>query len=131
MPFVYANAGALAGKPKVGSKECVALVQHYTAVGHTTRWVAGEKVLGNPRIKIGTAIATFRNGRYKSLKSNNHAAFFSDTRTGPSSLSINGKMTRTGPTLSAISRRGRFGREDGHSLIVRGHTKVTMPRHFS
>lgn len=76
MPFVYANAGALVGKPKVGSKECVALVQHYTSVGLTRTWVAGAKVLGNPRIKIGTAIATFRNGRYLSHKSNNHAAFF-------------------------------------------------------
>lgn len=76
MPFIYANAGALAGKTRVGTKECVALVQHYTAVGHTTTWRAGESVLGNPRLKIGTAIATFRNGRYKSSKSNNHAAFF-------------------------------------------------------
>ena len=76
MPFVYANAGALVGKPKVGSKECVALIQHYTAVGLTPSWVAGEKVLGNSHIKIGTAIATFRNGRYLSQKSSNHAAFF-------------------------------------------------------
>ncbi|WP_373888995.1 BPSL0067 family protein [Massilia sp. ST3] len=71
----------LRDKPKVGSTECVALVQHFTKVGPTSGWVAGERVAGNNRIAIGTAIATFRNGRYGGADHNNHTAFF--LRHGP------------------------------------------------
>lgn len=81
MPYVYRAAGALKDKPKVGSTECVALVQHFTTVGPTSGWVAGDKVAGNTHIAIGTAIATFRNGRYGGADHNNHAAFF--LRHGP------------------------------------------------
>lgn len=81
MPFIYSSAVALKDKPKVGTHECVALVQHYTKAGSTKTWVAGERVIGNLTIRIGTAIATFRNGKYASDEKNNHAAFF--LRHGP------------------------------------------------
>lgn len=77
MSFVYAKVESLKGKAKVGSHQCVALVQWYAAgIPHTSKWKAGETVLGNPRILEGTAIATFVKGLYLSLPHGNHAAFF-------------------------------------------------------
>lgn len=77
MAFVYSKVESLRGKDKVGSQQCVALIQWYAAgVPHTSRWKAGEVVLGNPRIKEGTAVATFVKGRYLSLPHGNHAAFY-------------------------------------------------------
>jgi hypothetical protein len=43
---------------------------------HTSRWVSGAKVLGNTEIKRGTAIATFIDGKYKSLDHGNHVAIY-------------------------------------------------------
>lgn len=111
MPYIYRNAGALRDKPKVGSTECVALVQHYTSVGPTSGWVAGEKVVGNYRLAIGTAIATFRNGRYGGADHNNHAAFF--LRHGPNGAIVVMDQWRDRPhrpgrdiTVRTIERRG-------------------------
>jgi hypothetical protein len=81
MTYVYSQAGSLEGKPKVGSKDCVALVRYYADVPTHTSWRAGEKVLGNKNIRPGTAIATFENGRYPSRPTGNHAAFY--LRAGP------------------------------------------------
>lgn len=78
MPFVYRAAESLRDQPMVGSTACAALVQRYTIVGPTSGWVAGDRVAGNQRISAGTAIATFRNGRYGGA---DHAAFF--LRHGP------------------------------------------------
>lgn len=39
-------------------------------------WREGEKVFGNKRIKVGTAIATFEKGRWPGRPSGNHAAFY-------------------------------------------------------
>lgn len=77
MAFIYSKVAALKDKDKVGSHQCVALVQFYAAgIPQTSRWKAGETVLGNPRISAGTAIATFVQGRYLSKPHGNHAAFF-------------------------------------------------------
>lgn len=77
MAFVYSKVESLRGKDKVGSQQCVALIQFYAAgVPHTSKWIAGEVVLGNPRIQEGTAIATFVKGRYLSLPHGNHTAFY-------------------------------------------------------
>jgi hypothetical protein len=76
MAYVYAKADELEAKAKVGTKQCVALVQCFTAVPHTSLWRAGETVAGNKAIAKGTVIATFANGRYLSLRQGNHAAFF-------------------------------------------------------
>lgn len=76
MKHVYAGAAALQRTEKVGDKECVALIRHYTRAGWTGSWRAGEKVLGARYIAPGTAIATFdKNGRWP-LGPNKHAAFY-------------------------------------------------------
>lgn len=76
MSYAYSGVDSLQGKHKVGSKQCVALIQHYTAVGTTTTWKAGAKVLGNMSISKGIAIATFVNEKYPNRPHGNHAAFY-------------------------------------------------------
>ncbi len=46
----YANAAELKGKPVVGSRHCVALVQHYAGAPVTANWREGEAVVGNATI---------------------------------------------------------------------------------
>lgn len=76
MSYVYANVDDLDGTDKVGSKQCVALVQHYARLPATSSWTEGAVVFGNDKVVKGTAIATFVDGKYKSLPTGNHAAFF-------------------------------------------------------
>lgn len=77
MNFVYSNISQLEGADKVGTKQCVALVQKFLpAVGQTSCWVQGDTVYGNKDIVPGTAIATFVNGRYPNARRGNHAALF-------------------------------------------------------
>lgn len=59
MPIVYAPVLGLQNTRKVGTKECVALVQQFArGVGPSSVWKQGEPVLGNRDIVPGTAIAT-------------------------------------------------------------------------
>lgn len=76
MSYVYSRVDELEGKDKVGTKECVALIQQFTDAGPTSGWKAGQVVLGNRYIVKGTAIATFVRGRYPNRSHGNHAAFF-------------------------------------------------------
>jgi len=76
MPYVYSKVDDLNGTEKVGSKQCVALLQHYGILPHTSKWAAGASVFGNQAVLKGTAIATFVDGKYKSLSTGNHAAFY-------------------------------------------------------
>ncbi len=77
MPFIYSHVQALEQTAKVGTKQCVALIQHDApGGGNTGRWSEGEDVLENEDIVPGTAIATFVNGRYPNHQTGNHAAFF-------------------------------------------------------
>lgn len=76
MPFIYPNANTLGNSPKVGTTDCVALVQFYAKVPNHRAWREGERVLDNPKMRLGTAIATFVNGRYPDHKTGQHAAFF-------------------------------------------------------
>lgn len=77
MSFVYSAILDLQNTKKVGSKECVALVQRFAVgIGPSATWKEGEPVFGNKDIVPGTAIATFIKGRYPSLRHGNHAAFF-------------------------------------------------------
>src|SRR5688500_17743289 len=46
------------------SQECVALTKFFSGAPHTSFWRQGPNVLGNKRVRPGTAIATFVNGRY-------------------------------------------------------------------
>ena len=63
-------------KHLVGTHSCAALVQHYTRVGPTKKWEAGELVRGHKTIKRGTAIATFVDGKYPNKSHGNHAALY-------------------------------------------------------
>lgn len=76
-PFVYAKVDTLVGKPLVGSKSCAVLVQYYVNPGLARTWTEGLYVKGNgAKIKKGTAIATFVDGKYPNKSSGNHAAFY-------------------------------------------------------
>ena len=76
MPHIYSKVDTLQGEDMVGSKQCVALLQHYAKLDHTSMWKEGKTVLGTFTIAKGTAIATFVDGRYKSRPTGNHAAFY-------------------------------------------------------
>lgn len=61
----------------VGSGECVALVQNWTAAPNTSLWTQGIQVRGNDHlIQKGTCIATFVDGKYPNHASGNHAAIY-------------------------------------------------------
>jgi hypothetical protein len=76
MSYVYAEVDDLEGTDKVGSKQCVALLQHYAQLPQSSLWKEGKAVLGDMTIAKGTAIATFVNGKYENLPTGNHAAFY-------------------------------------------------------
>lgn len=76
MAYVYSQAQSLDKADKVGSFQCVALVQHYASAPVTSAWREGERVMGNKSLMPGTAIATFENGRYPNRPHGNHAAFY-------------------------------------------------------
>jgi len=76
MPYTYSNVDNLDKTEKVGSEQCVALVQYYAGAPNTAKWDEGESVLGNKNIAKGTAIATFVDGKYPNLSHGNHAALF-------------------------------------------------------
>ena len=82
--FVYSKARALDGTEKVSTGSCATLMQWYTKVGRTSTWREGLKVKGNGnKIKTGTAIATFVDGKYPNKLTGNHAAFYlSQNNTG-------------------------------------------------
>ncbi len=76
MSYVYSKVDDLDGTDKVGSKQCVALLQHYARLPNTSMWKEGAIVIDNSLIVKGTAIATFVGGKYLSHATGNHAAFY-------------------------------------------------------
>ncbi|MDX2035010.1 MAG: BPSL0067 family protein [Isosphaeraceae bacterium] len=76
MAYVYAQAASLAGKATVGTKQCVALVQEYAKAPASSLWKEGKVVKGETFLAVGTAIATFVNGKYGNLPTGNHAALY-------------------------------------------------------
>ena len=76
MSYVYQKAAELKGKPVVGSRQCVALLQKYAGASTASNWRQGEVVFGNAMLKAGTAIATFVKGRYPNQNHGNHAALY-------------------------------------------------------
>nr|WP_315398680.1 BPSL0067 family protein [uncultured Duganella sp.] len=81
MPFVYQEVDALdiiPAMPAVGDGSCVALIKHYVPGLKgvpTSAWRAGGNVLTlGDKVKRGTAIATFVDGRYPNAAHGNHAA---------------------------------------------------------
>jgi len=75
MPYIYADAEKLEGKPTVGTKQCVALVKEFAKTPASSLWSEGVKVKG-ANLQKGTAIATFFNGKYPNHASGNHAALY-------------------------------------------------------
>ncbi len=73
MAFLATNASSYADKV-VGDGECVAFVKECSGAPVTTKWVPGVKVKDND-VASGTAIATFKDGKYPSQKGY-HAAIF-------------------------------------------------------
>jgi hypothetical protein len=76
MSYIYASVDDLEGTEKVGSKQCVALLRHYAKLPQTAVWKEGKSVFGNMSVTKGTAIASFVDGKYESLPTGNHAAFY-------------------------------------------------------
>ncbi|WP_460836564.1 BPSL0067 family protein [Massilia agri] len=108
MPHIFSQAKSLEGSQKVGDGNCVALVQHFTKVGHTSTWRPGVRVLDASALATGTVIATFVNGRYPNRPKGNHAALFlyagpRDRETGkPSYIAVMDQWTSK-PKISARS----------------------------
>jgi hypothetical protein len=73
--YIYENIETISSD-MVGTHQCVALVQHYAKVPHTSKWKEGEKVESSTKIAKGTAIATFVSGKYPNKAHGNHAAFY-------------------------------------------------------
>ena len=76
MPHIYTAVRTLEGTPKLGDFQCVYLVKHFTKLRWTGGWKQGESVVGNKNIQIGTAIATFVNGKWPGLETGNHSGFY-------------------------------------------------------
>jgi hypothetical protein len=77
MPYIYAEAEALVGKPVIGNKQCVALVREFAGAPASSLWGGGKTIVrGTFTMRVGTAIATFVNGKYSSLRTGNHAALY-------------------------------------------------------
>ena len=57
--YVYSDAWALEGMPKLGDGNCVALVQTLTNVGYTGFWSPGLRVMDCRHLPVGCVIATF------------------------------------------------------------------------
>jgi hypothetical protein len=60
MAYIYTKAAELKGKPVVGTRQCVALVQEFAGAPVTSRWRQGEAVVGNAQLRAGTANSFIR-----------------------------------------------------------------------
>jgi len=115
MPYIYSNAAELKGKPVVGSRHCVALVQHYAGAPVTANWRQGDAALGNAMLKPGTAIATFVRGRYPNRPHGNHAALFIAPAIG--GIYIADQWKADGKTEISIRLRRSQGKDkQGHYI---------------
>ena len=99
--YIYADVDALEGINKVGSKQCVALVQLEAGAPITSTWREGAAVRGNQTIARGTAIATFVNGRYASNAHGNHAALYMGQDATGITVMDQWYSDRTKPTISS------------------------------
>jgi len=108
MPYVYTKVEDLEGTELIGTRQCVALVQHYAKVPVSSAWKEGEHVVDAVTLKKGTAIATFVDGRYPSRDHGNHAAFF--LKNGPHGIWIMDQWKHEKKTTVSsrfIPRRGK------------------------
>ena len=124
MPYIYVRVDDLENHEKVGTKQCVALIQTFTDAGMTASWRQGAAVLGNKAMLKGTAIATFVRGRYPNQAHGNHAAFF--LRHGPNGFWV---MDQWLADQKKVSRRDILNRRGGLRTAHFG-VRVTMPTLF-
>jgi hypothetical protein len=75
--WVLSGFEKLKGKV-IGSGQCPGIVQTFGHLPLTKYWFEGPKVKGVDVIPYGTAIATFIDGKYKSLQHGNHVAIYID-----------------------------------------------------
>lgn len=110
MPYVYSKAESLDMTALVGSHQCVALVQHYAKAPHTAHWRAGKTVKGDMSIPVGTAIATFVDGKYPNLGTGNHAALYLGQAAGGIIVIDQWKGDKKKPTVSKryIRSKGKW-----------------------
>jgi hypothetical protein len=110
MSYVYSKVDDLEDTDKVGSKQCVALLQYYTNIPQTGFWKEGKLVLDDLFLAKGTAIATFVNGKYQSFSTGNHAAFYISQDTGGIWVMDQWANDTTKPKVSKryIRKKGKF-----------------------
>lgn len=116
MPYVYDGVDDLENTAKVGTHQCVALLQHYAKLPPTGAWAEGAAVLAVDRLANGTAIATFVNGKYQSLVTGNHAAFFISKDAGGIWVMDQWKSDKTKPKVSKRYLR-RKGKQPSGSFV--------------
>lgn len=109
MPYVYSKVDDLENTEKVGSRQCVALVQTYAKLPSAIFWKEGKSVSDSLIIPKGTAIATFVDGKYQNRSTGNHAAFFVSKGAGGIWIMDQWADDRTKPKVSKrfIRRKGR------------------------
>jgi hypothetical protein len=112
MSYIYEDVDDLEGTAKVGTKQCVALLQHYSSLPHTSLWKEGKTVLGDFTISKGTAIATFVGGKYESLSTGNHAAYFISQDANGITIMDQWSSDTTKPKVSSRYLRKK-GKTDG------------------
>ena len=108
-PYVYAKVDDLEDTEKVGSKECVALVQQYAGAPVTSLWKEGAAVRGALTLTKGTAIATFVGGKYQSHAHGNHAALYISQDAAGITVMDQWRSDKTKPKVSSrhIPFRGK------------------------
>ena len=79
-PFICPDAGRYAGQV-VGDGHCVSLIKLCSGAPHTNAWKPGPRVMPN-RLRPGTIIATFENGRYPSYTGYHAAIYISHDEDG-------------------------------------------------
>lgn len=115
MSYVYSKAAELKGQRVVGSRQCVALVQHYAGAPTTANWRQGEAALGNTQLKQGTAVATFVKGRYANQRHGNHAALFVGQSVG--GIYIADQWKATGKTEISVRLVRSLGKDKKGNYI--------------
>ena len=109
MAYVYSEVEDLEKTKKVGSQQCVALLQHYARLPTTVFWKEGKPVMESGAIAKGTAIATFVNSKSQSLPTGNHAAFFlSKDANGMWSMDQWSSPNKKWVSKRHISRKGKL-----------------------
>lgn len=124
MAYIYGLVDSLQGKDQVGDGECVTLVKQYAHLGVTGTWKQGRKVFGDKSIPVGTAIATFVNGKYPAGDAvHKHAAFYLEQDSNYIYVMDQWKKKKK-------SRPAHFLVKVGYVVMAHIRMPVTMPKLF-